>query len=268
MSTYAIGDIQGCFKTLQKLIEKIPFDDGRDRIWLAGDLVNRGPRSLEVLRWAKSRGSRLRLVLGNHDLHLIARSLGLAKPKKSETIQDVLDAPDRDELIEWLRGQPLLVREGQVAMVHGGLDPSWSLNEAEALAGEISETLRGPVGPQLLKGLSGELPSKWDPRLKGLERLQLALKIFTSIRICRPDGTFAFPFSGTPQMAPLGYFPWFQIPGRKSAGATVVFGHWAALGLKIESGIIALDSGCVWGRELSAVRLEDQALFQVDNAES
>jgi len=262
MSTYAIGDIQGCYRTLQKLLEQIPYDPGRDRLWLAGDLVNRGPSSLEVLRWAKGCGSRLRLVLGNHDLHLIARAFGIGKAKKSETIQDVLAAPDREELIEWLRAQPILIREGQVAMMHGGLDPSWSLNEAETLAGEISECLRGAQGIQLLQGMSDPLPPKWDPNLRGIARLQLALKIFTSIRICRLDGTFAFPFSGTPQMAPLGYFPWFQIPGRKSAGATVVFGHWAALGLKIEPGIIALDSGCVWGRELSAVRLEDQAVFQ------
>ncbi len=262
MATFAIGDIQGCFQTLQALLKKLPWDPGRDRLWLVGDLINRGPRSLEVLRWAREQSSRLTMVLGNHELHLIARAMGLGRPKKSDTIQPILEAPESGDLIAWLRDRPLLHREGNVVMVHAGLHPAWSISEAESLAREAEAALSGPKAADLINSLYASTVPIWNPNLSGIPRLQATLKILTSIRIIAPNGSIPFQFKGPPAMAPLGYLPWFAVPTRKSAGATVVCGHWASLGLKFGTGLMALDSGCVYGRELTAVCLEDQAVFQ------
>jgi bis(5'-nucleosyl)-tetraphosphatase (symmetrical) len=267
MSRYAIGDVQGCSLTLQALLKRISFDSSHSRLWLAGDLVNRGPRSLEALRWAREQSPHLTMVLGNHDLHLIARSLGVGSPKKSDSIQTILEAPDREELIAWLRSRPLLHREDDFLLVHAGLDPSWTPEEAEGLAREVEAALRGPQVGDLLAGLYDKNPARWDPRLTGLPRLQLAMKICSSIRICGPDGTIPFAFNGSPDLAPPGYVPWFAHPRRKSSETTVICGHWAALGLKLAPNLLALDSGCVYGRELSAVRLEDRAVFQEPKAD-
>lgn len=262
MSTYAIGDIQGCFLTLERLLDAISFDPRRDRLWLVGDLVNRGPRSLEVLRWARDLGDRVVAVLGNHDLHLMARAAGVTSPKRRDSLERILQAPDREELLHWLGNLPLFYREGEMALVHGGIDPSWSLDDAANLAREAEEALSGPKFREALAALYRGKPLRWDPNLCGIERSQALLHIFTRIRVCRPDGELDFDFKGPPEEAPAGYLPWFQIPGRRSCEATLVFGHWAALGLRLMPGVLALDSGCVWGRELSALRLEDRSLFQ------
>ncbi|MDL1871803.1 symmetrical bis(5'-nucleosyl)-tetraphosphatase [Deltaproteobacteria bacterium PRO3] len=262
MSTYAIGDIQGCFLTLQRLLERIAFDPARDRLWLVGDLVNRGPRSLEVLRWARGLGESVVAVLGNHDLHLLARAAGVTHARRRDSLEQVLQAADREDLLDWLRHRPLLHREGDHALVHGGLDPSWTLEESEGLAREAEAALRGPRGREALAAVYAGRPERWEGSATGTQRLQSTLHILTRIRVCHPDGRIDFAFKGEPEAAPEGFLPWYEIPGRKSRGATLVFGHWAALGLRLMPGALALDSGCAWGRELSALRLEDRAVFQ------
>jgi len=262
VATYAIGDVQGCFEPLQRLLQRIAFDPDRDRLWLAGDLVNRGPGSLEVLRWARGLGPRLTAVLGNHDLHLLSAALGARPPKPRDTLEPVLSAPDRDELLAWVRGLPLLHREGDRVMVHAGLLPAWSVAEAEELAREAEAAIRGPGLADLLAGL-GDAPSAWSPDLPPAARVRLTIVALTRLRTCTADGVIEPEFSGPPDGAPPGRLPWFEVPGRRSADATVVFGHWAALGLHRAPGVVGLDSGCVWGGALTAVRLEDEAVFQV-----
>jgi len=262
MSTYAIGDIQGCYLTLTRLLEQIAFDPAQDRIWLVGDLVNRGPRSLEVLRWARALGDRLISVLGNHDLYLLARFHGVTGVKKRDTLDEILAAPDRDSLLEWLRHRPLFYREGNLALVHGGLDPAWDIEMAEELAREAEHALSGEKTEETLAALYSGKPDRWNDAFRGNERLRAILHIFTRIRTCRSDGRLNFEFKGPPEASPSGYFPWYAIAGRKGTAAKIHFGHWAALGLRILPEVCGLDSGCVWGRSLSALRLEDGTLFQ------
>lgn len=262
MATYAIGDVHGCFETLQRLLRRIAFDSGQDRLWLVGDLVNRGPRSLEVLRWAVEQGERIVVVLGNHDLHLLARAAGVAEAKKRDTLDPVLAAPDRDDLLAWLRTRPLAHRMGETLLVHAGLFPDWSPAQAEALARETEERLRGGASAKLLATVNEKRAERWKNGLTGLERARVALAGFAKLRTIDPQGRTCSGFSGPPEEAPPGCRPWFSIPGRASAGATVVFGHWAALGLRVGSGIAALDTGCAWGRQLTALRLDDWKVFQ------
>jgi bis(5'-nucleosyl)-tetraphosphatase (symmetrical) len=262
MAIYAIGDVQGCFITLERLLRRIDFDPGRDRLWLVGDLVNRGPSSLEVLRWAKSMGRSVVVVLGNHDLHLIARAEGLREPRKRDTFDDVLEAPDRDALLEWLIGRPLLHREGDFVLVHAGLLPQWSLEEAEALAWEAQEALRSRRRYPLLESFeeSGTSP-RWGEDLKEPQRLRLVVDAFTRMRTLTSSGELCLDFDGPPRQAPEGCQPWFELcsfPPR----ATVLFGHWAALGLHLGRNAIGLDTGCAWGGSLTALRLEDRQVFQ------
>lgn len=264
MATYAIGDIQGCFTELMRLVERIDFNPRDDRLWLVGDLVNRGPGSLEVLRWVKRLGERAVVVLGNHDLHLIARALGVAAPSARDTLEPVLGASDCDELVAWLRQRPLLYREGRYFMVHAGLLPQWSIEEASALAREVEALLRAEAAPELLRRRpAGHEPRSWEPTAPPLERARTVLSVLTRLRTCNERGEMALAFAGAPDQAPPGQMPWFQVPGRRSADSVAVFGHWAALGLELAEGWLALDSGCVWGRQLTAVRLEDRAVFQV-----
>ncbi|MCE9625725.1 MAG: symmetrical bis(5'-nucleosyl)-tetraphosphatase [Deltaproteobacteria bacterium] len=262
MSTYAIGDIQGCYLTLTRLLEQFAFDPTQDRLWLVGDLVNRGPRSLEVLRWARALGDRVVAVLGNHDLHLMARYHGVTGEKKRDTLDEILAAPDRDSLIDWLRHRPLFHREGNLALVHGGLDPAWDIATSEALAEEAQRALSGKKTKEALAALYSGKPDRWNSAFRGSERLRAILNIFTRIRVCRSDGRLNFEFKGAPEASPSGYFPWYSIPERKGKEAKIVFGHWAALGLRILPEVCAIDSGCVWGRSLSALRLEDGTVFQ------
>lgn len=268
-ATYAIGDVQGCYRTLRRLLGRLPFDRRRDRLWMAGDLVNRGPRSLDVLRWAREErarlGSRFQVVLGNHDLHLVGRFLGSRPRKRADTLEAVLGAHDGPALVRWLRRRGLLHRErrgsGEVVLVHAGLHPAWTTRQAEGLARRVEERLAGPDATTLLaRPADGALA--WTRRLGRDGRLRAALYAFTLMRTCSKDGRPCRGFTGPPAEAPRGCLPWFAVPGRRSARATVVCGHWAALGLSLGPGLVALDSGCVWGGRLSAVRLEDRAVFQ------
>lgn len=268
MATYAIGDVHGCFETLKRLLRRIAFDPREDGLWLVGDLVNRGPRSLDVLRWAAEQDGRIVTVLGNHDLHLLARAAGVSGPKKRDTLDPILEAPDCGDLLAWLRSRPLVHREGETLMVHAGLFPDWTPAEAERLAREVEERLRGEKAPKLLAAIDQKTSERWKDSLSGHERARAALAGFARLRTLEEDGRMCADFSGPPALAPKGCRPWYAFPGRKSAGATVVFGHWAALGLKLGDGIAALDTGCAWGRELTALRLDDWRLFQEPSGES
>jgi bis(5'-nucleosyl)-tetraphosphatase (symmetrical) len=261
VATFAIGDVQGCFRTLERLLSRLPFERGRDRLWLAGDLVNRGPRSLAVLRWARGLGDSLVTVLGNHDLHLVGRALGVRRKKPGDTLDEVLDAPDRDELVAWLRARPLLHREGERLLVHAGLQPAWTPDAAAELARDLEAVLQGPGAAALLAELSRRDLPGWRPRLSARDRRAVALQTFSLMRTCRSDGRLCRDYSGPPGGAPAGCAPWFEAP-RRSRDVTVVCGHWAALGFRREPGLLALDSGCVWGGALTAVRLEDGTVFQ------
>lgn len=261
MATYAIGDIQGCFGTLERLLDRIEFDPATDRVLLVGDLVNRGPQSVQVLRWAMRNDKAVRAVLGNHDLHLIARALGVGHKRKRDTLDEVLQARDRADLIDWLRTRPFAHRENGHLVVHAGILPAWTADDAERLAGEAEEMLQSKDAPRLLESL-GAPPKKWSEKLSGLERVVNVVQALTRMRTCRRDGVPNLEFSGPPDEAPPGCRPWFDVPDRKEKGVTVVFGHWAALGLHVGRNAIGLDTGAVWGNKLTAMRLKDRAIFQ------
>ena len=263
MPTYAVGDIQGCHAELQSLLEKISFDPARDRLWLVGDLVNRGPGSVEVLRLVKSLGEAAITVFGNHDLHLLAVAEGVAKLHKSDTLDAVLNAPDRDELLDWLRHQRLLHAEGGYVLVHAGLLPQWSVEQAAALAREAEAKLQGGKYVRFLERMYGNTPSTWDDELTGYDRLRVIVNACTRLRVLSERGEMEFRYKGELHNIPEGYVPWYDAPGRKSSDATVVFGHWSALGLMVRDNAIALDTGCLWGGPMTAIRLEDRKLFQV-----
>ena len=263
MATYAVGDIQGCCAEFQRLLEQIRFDPIQDRLWLVGDLVNRGPGSLEVLRLVKSLGDSAITVLGNHDLHLLAVAEGAAELHRTDTLDEVLNAPDRAELLHWLRHQRLLHAENAHVLVHAGLLPQWSVAQAASLAREVEAALRGGDYAVFLARMYGNTPHGWDDGLTGYTRLRIITNAFTRMRICTPQGEMEFRFKGEVENIPPGYLPWYAIPNRASSDATVIFGHWSALGLKVDQRIIALDTGCLWGGPMSAIRLEDRKLFQV-----
>lgn len=263
MSTYVIGDIQGCYTALQKLLAAIRFDPAQDRLWLVGDLVNRGTESLATLRWAKQMGDSVVTVLGNHDLHLLAVAEGYVKAHRSDTIEDILHAPDRDELLAWLRRQPLLHREGGFVLVHAGLLPQWSGERAAALAREVEAALQADNYREFLAHMYGNHPNHWEDDLTGMGRLRVITNALTRLRFCTPQGQMEFVHKGKPDSAPEGFMPWFEVPGRQSAGETVIWGHWSALGLRLEKNLVALDTGCLWGGTLSALRLQDRQIFQV-----
>jgi bis(5'-nucleosyl)-tetraphosphatase (symmetrical) len=263
MPTYAIGDVQGCFDELQALLAAIGFDRGKDRLWFVGDLVNRGPKSLAVLRLVRDLGDAAVTVLGNHDLHLITFAAGLARPREDDTFDEVLAAPDCTTLVEWLRARPMIHVEGEYVLVHAGLLPQWDVGKACALAREVESALRGPDHRNFLAGLYGGVPDRWSDDLGGTDRLRVIVNAMTRMRFCTPEGVMEFRSKGDAADAPPGYLPWFDVPGRRSASHTVICGHWSALGLRMAPGLLALDSGCVWGGRLSAVRLDGRALTQV-----
>ena len=264
MATYAIGDIQGCYDAFCRLLEKCAFDPALDRLWLVGDLVNRGPRSLETLRRVKALGSAAVTVLGNHDLYLLMVAEGGAKFRgKDDTLQAVLDAPDAAELLAWLRQQPLCHVENGFCMVHAGLLPQWTAAQARALSSEVEAALQGPGYGEFVRNLWGSEPAAWDDELRGWQRLRVIVNAMTRMRFCTPAGVMEFRSKGELADAPAGHIPWFEIKNRRSADAVMVTGHWSALGLRLTPQLLALDSGCLWGGELSAVRLEDRQLFQV-----
>lgn len=264
MSLYAIGDVQGCFASLEALLELIEYDAQEDRLLITGDLVNRGPRSLEVLRWARAQGDRLVSVLGNHDLHFLACAAGVYAPRKRDTLGQLLAAPDREELVDWLRHRPLLHREGPWVMVHAGLLPQWSLARAEELARELEAELCGEAWADLLARWRARAErAGWGDRYDESHTLHrrrvLALDAFTRMRCLRDDGSMDLEFKGALDRRPAGTQPWYE--GRRNGGETILFGHWAAHGFARTKAWVAMDSGCVWGGELTALRFEDGAIF-------
>jgi bis(5'-nucleosyl)-tetraphosphatase (symmetrical) len=268
MAVYAIGDVQGCYAPLQQLLARLRFDPARDRLWFTGDLVNRGPHSLEVLRFIKGLGDGTVCVLGNHDLHLLAVATGTAKSGKRDTLDEILRAPDRDELLRWLRLRSLLHHDADLGytLVHAGLLPPWDLAQAQRLAREAEAVLRGQGYTDFFHHMYGDLPDHWNENLHGFDRLRVIVNAFTRLRYCDLDGNMDLRPKGPPDSQPPDLLPWFQVPGRRSHGLKIVFGHWSALGLCQSDGVIGLDSGCVWDRSLSAVRLDADPVqfFSVD----
>lgn len=262
MATYAIGDIQGCYDEMRRLLDSIGFDPAQDRLWLVGDLVNRGPQSAEVLRYLRGLGECAISVLGNHDLHLLVVAAGVRKPHRGDTLDALLAAPDRDELLHWLRRQRLMHADAGYAMVHAGLLPQWSIAQAMALAREVEAALQGPDYGEFLNCMYGNTPTQWRDDLAGYDRLRVIVNAMTRLRLCTPGGIMDFTHKTGLADAPAGYLPWFDVPGRASSDTPVLFGHWAALGLTLRTDLLGLDSGCVWGRRLTAVRLEDRRVFQ------
>ncbi|WP_221800836.1 symmetrical bis(5'-nucleosyl)-tetraphosphatase [Oceanobacter mangrovi] len=268
MAIYAIGDIQGCYEPLQRLLQLIQFDPQHDQLWLAGDLVNRGPDNLAVLRWAKSLGNRVIAVLGNHDLHLLARYYGGEKKSKSDTIDDVLQAADCAELMDWLRHCPLvhLSDDGSWCMSHAGIPPLWSAGKARQLAAEVETVLQGEQCQQLMAEMYGNKPNIWSDDLQGTDRWRAIVNHLTRMRFIDQQCRLDFKAKEGLDSAPEGYFPWFKAPQyeAKNAKTRIIFGHWAALaGHTGNNTLFALDTGCVWGGSLTAMRLDDQQRFSV-----
>ena len=267
MATYAIGDIQGCCHALRKLLRQLAFTPDRDRLWLVGDLINRGSGSLEVLRllvdYDTQHPGSVVAVLGNHDLHALTVAEDLKAPHRDDTLQPLLESPDRKLLLAWLRQRPLLHAENDCLMVHAGLLPQWSAEQAKLLAAEVGQVLRGPDYKAFLLGMYGNQPDMWNDELQGMDRLRLITNAMTRLRVCTPEGRMDFQFKGKTKDIPLGLLPWFQVPQRHSRDTTIICGHWSALGLYQGDNIMALDSGCLWGGALTAMRLEDRQMFQV-----
>lgn len=259
--TWAIGDVQGCLDSLLALQAHLP---ANARLWFTGDLVNRGPRSLETLRWAMAQGERLVTVLGNHDLHLLAVAAGIRRAHRTDTLDDILAAPDRDALIDWVRSRPLAHFESGWLLVHAGVLPQWSVERTLELADEVQRALAGPDWLAFLREMYGNEPSRWSDSLRGNDRLRVIVNALTRIRFCTPDGRMEFGAKEGVDRAPAGYIPWFDAPDRASAGTPIVFGHWAALGWLDRPDLLSIDTGCVWGRTLTAVRLSDRAIRSVD----
>ena len=257
MATWVIGDIHGCWETLQRLLERIEWKPERDELWLVGDLVNRGPRSLEVLRWAHEHSERLTVVLGNHDLHLLARAAGVTVAKEEDTLDKILAAPDRGELLGWLRRRPLVHRFAPFVMVHGGLMPVWNIELTCGLADAMEERLSGPEDETFMGRLVDNRKKPWLPDLEGDERLVAAAAVFTRMRMVGPDGRARLAFNGSPDDAPEDWRPWFATSAVLRQGYGLLFGHWAQLGFHRAHDVACLDSGCVYGGSLTAFRLAD-----------
>jgi bis(5'-nucleosyl)-tetraphosphatase (symmetrical) len=252
---YAIGDLQGCCDALSRLLRKLDLTP-QTPLWFVGDLVNRGPSSLDTLRKLMHMGEQATAILGNHDLHLLAIFAGSRKQKSGDTLDQVLRAPDAEQLMDWLRHRPLAHFDGARLMVHAGVLPQWDVNNTLELAGEIEARLRAPDWRVFLNALFAEPPKPWTEELKGIERIRAATSVLTRIRLCNAAGVMETKFNGALLEAPAGFSPWFDIPGRKTADVTVVFGHWAALGLVLREKVCAIDTGCVWGNRLSAIPLD------------
>lgn len=263
MATYAIGDIQGCYTSFIHLLDLIGYNPKQDRLWLVGDIVNRGPDSLAMLRFAREAGDSIVMVLGNHDLHLIMVHAGIGRCHPKDTIQSILEADDCDDLIHWLRTQRLFYTDNDYAMVHAGLLPAWSIAQSEALAGEVESALQQANYREIFSRLYGNEPNYWTDDWNNPERMRVIINAMTRMRVCSADGRMNFSFKGMLESIPEGLMPWFDAPGRASRDKTIVCGHWSALGLHVTDHVIALDSGCIWNGRLSAIRLEDRKVFQI-----
>jgi len=257
VATYAVGDVQGCYDPLRRLLESIRFDPADDRLWFVGDLVNRGPDSLAVLRFVKSLGDRAVVVLGNHDLHLLARAEGHTRHAKKDNLDDVLSASDRNDLLDWLRHRPLVHHDPdrRFTMVHAGFPPQWDLALALDCARELESVLRGPDYRGFLDAMYGDEPAVWSPDLSGMERLRFITNCLTRMRFCDPLGRLDLSSKGHPGTQPEGTMPWFRVPWRATRGERIVFGHWSTLKWLAEDNVWSLDTGCLWGGQLTAVRL-------------
>jgi len=258
MATYVIGDIQGCYSSLMKLLEKLSFNSDHDTLWMCGDLVNRGPQSAEVIRFARNLGERCITVLGNHDLHLLAIAEVNEKIRKPDTIQDVLQAPDRNELIDWIRHQPLAHYDAELNffMVHAGVYPLWNLQTSLSYANEVERVLRGPDYKLFLKSMYGNEPAHWSTDLCGSSRLRFITNCFTRMRYCQPDGRLDLKQKGAPGADTADLIPWFEFDGPKTIGCRIVFGHWSTLPAISHDPIYAIDTGCLWGGALTALRID------------
>ena len=270
MRTYVIGDLQGCAHEAGLLLDRITDDaQGDARILFVGDLINRGPQSLEALRRMKAlsegSGGRIDALLGNHDLHLLAVAAGVRKASRSDTLDEILAAPERDELVAWLRQRPMAMFVDAHLLVHAGVPPQWSAAQTMALAAEVETVLRGDGWIDFLRQMYGNLPDRWDDGLQGIDRLRCIVNALTRMRLCTPGGSMDFLHKES-ERGPegSGLVPWFDLPQRRTSDVTVVFGHWSALGLVLRPNLIGLDSGCVWGGKLTAVCLDDRTLLQVD----
>lgn len=267
MATYAIGDIQGCLEPLQCLLKEIEFNPSNDRLWLAGDLINRGPDTLATLRFLYELRDSITIVLGNHDLHFIAVYYGQRKPGKNDTLDELLRAPDCADLAYWLRQQKLVHHDPELnfTMVHAGIPPQWNLIETLGYANEVENALKGVDVENFLVAMYGDLPSRWSSNLIGVDRLRLITNYFTRMRFCSAEGELELQTKESADAAPPGFAPWFSYLARKTRAEKIIFGHWAALeGRTDEENIYALDTGCVWGGALTALRLEDERRFSCD----
>jgi len=256
MALYLIGDVQGCDAALQRLLDRIAFSPSRDHLFLLGDLVNRGPDSAGVLRRVMGYAGSATSLLGNHDLSLLAVAHGMRPPHRNDTLDSVLLAPDREAMLEWLRLQRMAAQAHGLLLVHGGVLPQWDVAQTLALAGEVETALRGPALTEFLSQMYGNTPDRWNDALAGADRLRVVVNALTRLRFCTPEGGMDLRASGGLDQAPPGTLPWFDVPGRRTAGATIAFGHWSTLGFLRRPDIIALDTGCVWGGCLSALRLD------------
>lgn len=268
MAVYAVGDVQGCLEPLQCLLEHVAFDPSKDRLWLVGDLVNRGPQSLETLRFLYGIRDALVCVLGNHDLHLLAASRNIERLRKNDTLCEVLEAPDCGDLLDWLRQQKLMHYDAErnIAMVHAGIPPQWTLKKALKCASEVEEALRDDnLLDPFLDGMYGNEPAKWDKDLRGVTRLRVITNYFTRMRFCTSDGKLDLKGKEGADTAPPGYAPWFSYKDRKTSDVKIIFGHWAALeGKCTEPNVIALDTGCVWGSAMTLLNVDSGELHRCD----
>ncbi len=261
MSTYVVGDIQGCFTTLQRLLARVGFDPPRDTLWLVGDIVNRGPASADVLRWAYTMRANVRMVLGNHDLRLLAMAQGHGTSRPGDTIEGMRHIPDLQPALAWLRQQPLFAVTPRAALVHAGLHPTWSIDDALALNREVQHALTAEGPNTLLHAWVHDPAPQWDASLTGTARLCSILRVMTTVRVCQQNGEVLWRFTQPPAAAPEGYVPWFAVQTRRSRDTTIACGHWAALGLYTGHNVRALDTGCVWGKALTAWRMDDDVIF-------
>lgn len=267
--TFAVGDIQGCCDQLDELYQQIGAQYPQARLLFAGDLVNRGPRSLATLRFVHrlataSTVAQADTVLGNHDLHLLAVVNGLQKAHRSDTLDDILQAPDKEDLLQWLRHRPLALHEDGHLLVHAGVFPQWTVQQTLDLAQEVEEELRGPNWLNLLEQMYGNSPAQWNDKLRSMDRWRCIINAFTRMRFCSADGVMDFDTKDGIGAAPAGMMPWFDVPGRKTATTPVIFGHWSTLGLVLRPDLLSLDTGCVWGGKLTAVALDDRQIVQID----
>jgi bis(5'-nucleosyl)-tetraphosphatase (symmetrical) len=262
MALYAIGDVQGCLDELTELLETLRFDSTRDRLWFVGDLVNRGPRSLDTLRFVRDLGDAAIVVLGNHDLHLVALARGEADWRATDSgLKPIFEAPDRDALLDWLQARPLLHHDPslELALLHAGLPPQWDLATARACAKQVESKLQSERAGELLHHMYGNQPDLWRDDLDGWDRLRFTINAFTRLRVCdEREGRLLLKFKGAPETLPEGVVPWFRVPWRRSAGNRCVFGHWSALGYVNQGGVLGLDTGCVWGGTLTGQRIDAQ----------